>query len=105
MLVATREEQMSLNEWYGHEASALKAGLDQSIIDLLKFGKERAGLDAKDERFGEFGVIDSQPENPAQRAFVIGSSQRIENLLATGVQILALHWRKARERRGVDIRG
>jgi len=55
ILVATREEQMSLNEWYGHEASALKAGLDQSIIDVVKFGKEPAGLDAKDALVIRFG--------------------------------------------------
>ena len=55
ILVATREEQMSLNEWYGHEASALKAGLDQSIIDVVKFGKEPTGLDAKDALVIRFG--------------------------------------------------
>jgi 4-carboxymuconolactone decarboxylase len=55
ILVATREEQMSLNEWYGHEAAALKAGLDQSIIDVVKFGKEPAGLDAKDALIIRFG--------------------------------------------------
>ena len=55
ILVATREEQMSLNEWYGHEAAALKAGLDQSIIDVVKFGKEPTGLDAKDALIIRFG--------------------------------------------------
>lgn len=55
ILVATREEQMSLNEWYSHEASALKAGLDQSIIDVVKFGKELTGLDAKDALVVRFG--------------------------------------------------
>jgi hypothetical protein len=45
ILVATREEQMSLNEWYSHEAAALKAGIDQSTIDVVKFGKEPTGLD------------------------------------------------------------
>ena len=55
ILVATREEQMSLNEWYGHEAAALKAGLDQSIIDVVKFGKEPTGLDAKDALLIRFG--------------------------------------------------
>ena len=55
ILVATREEQMSLNEWYGHEAAALKAGLDQSIIDVVKFGKEPTGLDAKDALVIRFG--------------------------------------------------
>ena len=39
ILVATREERMSLNEWYGHEASALKAGVEPSIIDVgIKLG-------------------------------------------------------------------
>lgn len=55
ILVATREEQMSLNEWYGHEAAALKAGLDQSVIDVVKFGKEPSGLDAKDALVIRFG--------------------------------------------------
>ena len=55
ILVATREEQMSLNEWYSHEAAALKAGIDQSTIDVVKFGKEPTGLDAKDALIIRFG--------------------------------------------------
>jgi len=55
ILVATREEKMSLNEWYSHEAAALKAGIDQSTIDVVKFGKEPTGLDAKDALIIRFG--------------------------------------------------
>jgi len=55
ILVATREEQMSLNEWYSHEAAALKAGIDQSTIDVVKFGKEPTGLDVKDALIIRFG--------------------------------------------------
>jgi len=55
ILVATREEKMSLNEWYSHEAAALKAGIDQSTIDVVKFGKEPTGLDVKDALIIRFG--------------------------------------------------
>jgi 4-carboxymuconolactone decarboxylase len=46
---------MSLNEWYGHEATALKVGLEQPIIDIVKLGKEPVGLAPKDEIVIRFG--------------------------------------------------
>jgi 4-carboxymuconolactone decarboxylase len=55
ILVATREEQMSLNEWYSHEAAARKAGIDPSVIDVIKFGKEPTGLAEKDALVIRFG--------------------------------------------------
>jgi 4-carboxymuconolactone decarboxylase len=55
ILVATREERMSLNEWYGHEASALKAGVEPSIVDIIKLGKEPVGLAERDAVVIRFG--------------------------------------------------
>jgi 4-carboxymuconolactone decarboxylase len=83
ILVATREEQMSLNEWYGHEAAALKAGLDQSIIDVVKLGKEPTGLDAKDAlviRFGRewFRAHHVSPETFAKMVEAFGQRGTVE---------------------------
>jgi len=55
ILVATREERMSLNEWYSHEGLALKVGVEQAVIDIIKFGKEPEGLAEKDALVIRFG--------------------------------------------------
>jgi len=46
-LVAIREIDQQY-EWSGHEPAGLRAGLDQSIIDVVKFNKDVAGLSEKD---------------------------------------------------------
>ena len=55
ILVATREQDMSMNEWYSHEAAALKAGVPQAAVDIVKSGKEATGLDEKDALVIRFG--------------------------------------------------
>jgi 4-carboxymuconolactone decarboxylase len=55
ILVATREQDMSMNEWFSHEAAALKAGVPQAAVDIVKSGKEVAGLDEKDALVIRFG--------------------------------------------------
>ena len=55
ILIATREEQMSLNEWYSHEAAALKVGVSQATIDAIRLGKEPVGLPEKDALVIRFG--------------------------------------------------
>lgn len=47
VLVAAREVG-SQYEWTSHEPAALKAGVDQSIIDVVKYDREVAGLSEKD---------------------------------------------------------
>jgi 4-carboxymuconolactone decarboxylase len=46
-LVAAREFDQQY-EWSGHEPAALRAGLDQTVIDIVKYNKDPSGLPAKD---------------------------------------------------------
>lgn len=46
-LLAAREFDQQY-EWSGHEPAALRAGLEQSVIDVVKFNKDVAGLPDKD---------------------------------------------------------
>jgi 4-carboxymuconolactone decarboxylase len=46
-LIAAREFDQQY-EWSGHEPAALRAGLEQSVIDVVKFNKDVAGLIEKD---------------------------------------------------------
>lgn len=47
ILVAAREFDQ-VYEWSGHEQAALNNGVDQSIIDVIRSGKDVAGLSVKD---------------------------------------------------------
>lgn len=46
-LIAAREFDQQY-EWSGHEPAALRAGLEQSLIDVVKFNRDTAGLIEKD---------------------------------------------------------
>ena len=46
-LLAAREFDQQY-EWSGHEAAGLRAGLDQTVIDAVKFNRDVAGLPEKD---------------------------------------------------------
>ena len=46
-LVAAREFDQQY-EWTGHEAGGLRAGLDQSVIDVVKFNRSVEGLPEKE---------------------------------------------------------
>jgi 4-carboxymuconolactone decarboxylase len=46
-LIAAREFDQQY-EWSGHEPAALRAGLEQSVIDVVKFNRDVAGLIEKD---------------------------------------------------------
>lgn len=46
-LLAAREFDQQY-EWSGHEPAAVRAGLEQSVIDVVKFNKDVAGLSEKD---------------------------------------------------------
>jgi 4-carboxymuconolactone decarboxylase len=54
ILVACRETNYNL-EWNGHEAIALKAGLDAKLIDTVRYNRPVAGLDEKDATVIRFG--------------------------------------------------
>jgi len=46
-LIAAREFDQQY-EWSGHEPSALRAGVDQAVIDAIKYNRDVKGLDDKD---------------------------------------------------------
>jgi len=54
ILVACRETNYNL-EWNGHEASAVKAGMDAKLIDVVRHNRPLAGLDEKDATVIRFG--------------------------------------------------
>jgi 4-carboxymuconolactone decarboxylase len=54
ILVAAREIDQQY-EWSGHEPGALRVGVEQSIIDVVKYDKEVAGLGEKESVIIRFG--------------------------------------------------
>ena len=42
-------------EWSAHEPAGLRQGLEQSVIDVVKYGKDVAGLADKDATLITFG--------------------------------------------------
>jgi 4-carboxymuconolactone decarboxylase len=54
ILVACRATNYNL-EWNGHEASALKAGMDPKVIDVVRNNRPLTGLDEKDATVIRFG--------------------------------------------------
>ena len=46
-LIAAREFDQQY-EWSGHEPAALRAGLEQSVIDVVKFNRDVTGIAEKD---------------------------------------------------------
>jgi 4-carboxymuconolactone decarboxylase len=55
VLTATREAQFSESEWTGHAASALRAGLSQQTIDVIRDGRDLAGVPEEDAIVIRFG--------------------------------------------------
>ena len=54
IMVACRETNYTL-EWNGHEAAALKAGVDPKVIDIVRRNAALTGLDEKDAAVIRFG--------------------------------------------------
>jgi hypothetical protein len=54
IMVACRETNYNL-EWNGHEASALKAGIDPKVIDVVRTNRPLDGLSEKDATVIRFG--------------------------------------------------
>jgi 4-carboxymuconolactone decarboxylase len=55
VLTATRESQFSESEWAGHAASALRAGLAQNTIDVIRDGRDLSGVPEEDAIVIRFG--------------------------------------------------
>lgn len=66
IMVACRETNYTL-EWNGHEAAALRAGVDPKVLDIVKRGAALDGLDAKDAAVIQFGreLIGARKMSPA----------------------------------------
>jgi 4-carboxymuconolactone decarboxylase len=54
IMVACRETNYNL-EWNGHEAAALKAGVDAKVLDVVRNKQSLTGLDEKDALVIRFG--------------------------------------------------
>jgi 4-carboxymuconolactone decarboxylase len=54
-ILTTAREMDSRFEWVAHEPEALKEGVPQSTIDVIKFRRATAGLDATDALIIELG--------------------------------------------------
>jgi 4-carboxymuconolactone decarboxylase len=54
IMVACRETNYNL-EWNGHEAAALRAGIDAKVLDIVKTNGALTGLDEKDAAVIKFG--------------------------------------------------
>lgn len=54
VLITAREIDQQY-EWSAHEPMALQAGLDQSVIDVVKYDRDVKGLAAKDATLIQFG--------------------------------------------------
>jgi len=54
ILVAAREIDQQY-EWSGHEPGALRVGVEQSVIDIIKYNKDVAGLGEKESVIIRFG--------------------------------------------------
>ena len=54
-ILATAREMDSQFEWVAHEPEALKEGVPQNVIDVIKFRRSTAGLDQTDAIVIELG--------------------------------------------------
>jgi 4-carboxymuconolactone decarboxylase len=54
VLITAREADQQY-EWSGHEPAALRQGLEQSVIDVVKYDRDVAGLPDKDATLIKFG--------------------------------------------------
>ena len=56
VLIMAREIDQQF-EWSAHEPAGLRQGLEQSVIDVVKYGKDVAGLADKDATLITFGRV------------------------------------------------
>jgi 4-carboxymuconolactone decarboxylase len=54
-ILTTAREMDSQFEWVAHEPEALKEGVEQSVIDIIKYRRSTAGLDPMDATVIELG--------------------------------------------------
>ena len=88
-ILATAREMDSQFEWVAHEPEALKAGVPQSVIDVIKYRKPTHGLDETDAIVIGLGrqiwrdhKVDSQTFAKAKALF--GASKLVDLVLLMG---------------------
>ncbi len=54
-ILVTAREVDEQYVWSAHEPAALKAGVPQTVIDVVKYGKDANGLEEKDKAIIQFG--------------------------------------------------
>ncbi len=92
-LIAAREFDQQY-EWSGHEPAALRAGLEQSVIDVVKFNKDVTGLSEKDAtviRLGRALLRDHKvrPEVWAKTVELFGRQGAVEITAIIGDYVMA----------------
>ena len=99
ILVATREANAQ-TEWTGHEPAALKAGVEQQIVDIIKYRKPVTGLGEKETAIIRLGremlgslKVSSETFADAQRLFgnktLVDLVTLMANYSATGAMLRA----------------
>jgi 4-carboxymuconolactone decarboxylase len=92
-LIAAREFDQQY-EWSGHEPAALRAGLEQSVIDVVKFNRDVAGLAEKDAtviRLGRALLRDHKvsPELWSKTVALFGRQGAVEITAIIGDYVMA----------------
>jgi 4-carboxymuconolactone decarboxylase len=92
-LIAAREFDQQY-EWSGHEPAALRAGLEQSVIDVVKHNRPVTGLSEKDAtviRLGRALLRDHKvsPELWAKTVELFGRQGAVEITLIIGDYVMA----------------
>jgi 4-carboxymuconolactone decarboxylase len=92
-LIAAREFDQQY-EWSGHEPAALRAGLEQSVIDVVKFNRDVKGLSEKDAtviRLGRALLRDHKvsPDLWAKTVELFGRQGAIEITAIMGDYVMA----------------
>jgi 4-carboxymuconolactone decarboxylase len=92
-LIAAREFDQQY-EWSGHEPAGVRAGLEQSVIDVVKFNREITGVPEKDAtviRLGRALFRDHKvsPELWAKTVELFGRQGAIEIVATIGDYVMA----------------
>jgi len=92
-LLAAREFDQQY-EWSGHEAAGVRAGLDQAVIDAVKFNRDVAGLPEKEAtviRLGRALFRDHKvsPELWAKTVEFFGRQGAVEIVATMGDYVMA----------------
>jgi len=92
-LIGAREVDQQY-EWSGHEPAALRAGLEQPVIDVVKFNKDVTGLSEKDAtviRLGRALMRDHKvsPELWAKTVDLFGRQGAVEITAIIGDYVMA----------------